>query len=66
MGEVVGRLFVGAGRYRTAEGGPLVSFQRPNRAENQQTEFAGLGRVLRRSLETLYPSRNKGTAAILR
>jgi hypothetical protein len=65
MGEAAGRLFVGAGTNRTAEGRPLRSFQRPSRAENQHTEFAGLGCVLR-SPEALYPSGSEGTAAILR
>jgi hypothetical protein len=66
MGEAVGRLFVGAGTYRNAEGGPLLSFRRPDRTENQHTEFAGLGRVLRQSLETLLPSGSRGAAEILR
>jgi len=32
MGEVVGRLFVGAGTNRNAEGKPLLSFRLPGRA----------------------------------
>jgi hypothetical protein len=55
MGEAFGRLFVGAGTNRNAEGRPLLSFRRPDRAENQQTDFAGLGRCLRQCLEERRP-----------
>jgi hypothetical protein len=51
MGEAFGRLLVGAGTNRNAEGRPLLSFLRPYWAENRQTEFAGLGRFIRQCLE---------------
>jgi hypothetical protein len=57
MGEAFGRLFVGAGTNRNAEGKPLLSFRRPHRAENQQTESAGLGLSLQKCLETRGPRR---------
>jgi hypothetical protein len=57
MGEAFGRLFVGAGTNRNAEGRPLLSFRRPHRAENQQTEFAELGRILRKCPEAPAPRR---------
>jgi hypothetical protein len=49
MGEAVGRLYVGAGTNRSAEGRPSPSFRRPDWAEDQHTELADLGRVVRRS-----------------
>jgi hypothetical protein len=65
MGEAVGRLFVGAGAIRKAEGRPLISFRRPDRAGNQHTEFAALSRVLQRGLETPSPSGDKEAAGML-
>jgi hypothetical protein len=39
MGEVVGRLFFGAGANPNAGRKPLLSFRLPGRAANQQTKF---------------------------